>query len=53
MSQLVFLVPLFPLLGFLINGLLRKQLSKPATGFIGSGVYTGIVCCKCDIIPGR
>ncbi len=36
MSQLVFLVPLFPLLGFLINGLLRKQLSKPATGFIGS-----------------
>jgi len=37
MSNLVFLVPLFPLLGFLINGLLRKQLSKPATGFIGSG----------------
>jgi NADH-quinone oxidoreductase subunit L len=37
MSQLVFLVPLFPLLGFLINGLLRKQLSKPVTGFIGSG----------------
>src|SRR5450432_2350877 len=37
MSQLVFLVPLFPLVGFLINGLLRKQLSKPATGFIGSG----------------
>jgi NADH-quinone oxidoreductase subunit L len=36
MSQLVFLVPLFPLLGFLINGLLRKKLSKPATGFIGS-----------------
>ncbi|MEP6746783.1 MAG: NADH-quinone oxidoreductase subunit L [Bacteroidota bacterium] len=37
MDKLVFLVPLFPLLGFLINGLLRKQLSKPATGFIGSG----------------
>ena len=37
MSYLVFLVPLFPLLGFLINGLLRRQLSKPATGFIGSG----------------
>jgi NADH-quinone oxidoreductase subunit L len=28
---------LFPLVGFLINGLLRKQLSKPATGFIGCG----------------
>jgi NADH-quinone oxidoreductase subunit L len=37
MDKLIFLVPLFPLLGFLINGLLRKQLSKPATGFIGSG----------------
>jgi len=37
MSQLVFLVPLFPLLGFLINGLLRNQLSKPATSVIGCG----------------
>jgi len=37
MSQLVYLVPLFPLIGFLINGLLRKQLSKPLTGFIGCG----------------
>jgi NADH-quinone oxidoreductase subunit L len=37
MSHLVFLVPLFPLLGFLINGLLRKYLSRPATGIIGSG----------------
>ncbi|GAC1429540.1 MAG: NADH-quinone oxidoreductase subunit L [Chitinophagaceae bacterium] len=38
MSYLIFLVPLFPLLGFLINGLLRKQLSKAAAGFIGSSV---------------
>lgn len=37
MSQLVYLVPLFPLIGFLINGLLRRQLSKPLTGVIGSG----------------
>ncbi|MEP7279572.1 MAG: NADH-quinone oxidoreductase subunit L, partial [Bacteroidota bacterium] len=37
MSYLVFLVPLFPLLGFLINGLLHKQLSKPTIGIIGSG----------------
>jgi NADH-quinone oxidoreductase subunit L len=36
MSQLVFLVPLFPLLGFLINGLLRRQLSKPMIGIVGS-----------------
>jgi NADH-quinone oxidoreductase subunit L len=37
MNQLVFLVPLFPLLGFLINGLFRRQLPKPLTGLIGSG----------------
>ncbi|BAV08958.1 NADH dehydrogenase subunit L [Filimonas lacunae] len=37
MTNLVFLVPLFPLLGFLINGLFRKQLSKPAIGVIGCG----------------
>lgn len=37
MSNLVFLVPLFPLLGFLINGLFRKSLSKPAIGVIGCG----------------
>ena len=38
MNQLVFLVPLLPLVGFLINGLLRKQLSKSMIGIIGSGV---------------
>lgn len=38
MSKLVYLVPLFPLIGFLINGLGRKSLSKSLTGIIGSGV---------------
>lgn len=38
MSKIVFLVPLFPLLGFLINGLGRKSLSKTAISIIGSGV---------------
>lgn len=33
-----YLIPLFPFLGFLINGLGRKSLSKSVTGFIGSGV---------------
>ncbi|MBZ5859464.1 NADH-quinone oxidoreductase subunit L [Flavihumibacter profundi] len=33
----VWLVPLFPLVGFLLNGLLRNSLSKPLTGIIGSG----------------
>ncbi|WP_153801151.1 NADH-quinone oxidoreductase subunit L [Foetidibacter luteolus] len=36
MNKLVYLVPLFPLAGFLINGLLRKSLSKGIIGFIGS-----------------
>ncbi len=38
MNNLVYLVPLFPLLGFLINGLFRKSLSKGAIGIIGSGM---------------
>lgn len=37
MSKLVYLVPLFPLIGFLINGLGRKSLSKSVIGIIGSG----------------
>ncbi|MDE1191366.1 MAG: NADH-quinone oxidoreductase subunit L [Arachidicoccus sp.] len=35
--SLAYLVPLFPLIGFLINGLFRKQLSKTATGIVGCG----------------
>lgn len=38
MSKLVYLVPLFPLIGFLINGMARKRLSKSLAGIIGSGV---------------
>lgn len=38
MSKLVYLVPLFPLIGFLINGLGRKNLSKSISGIVGSGV---------------
>lgn len=35
--NIVYLIPLLPLLGFLINGLLRKQLSKPMISMIGCG----------------
>ncbi|MFC0775305.1 NADH-quinone oxidoreductase subunit L [Terrimonas alba] len=35
--DLVYLVPLLPLIGFLINGLGRKLLSKELIGIIGSG----------------
>lgn len=36
--HLIYLVPLLPLIGFLINGLGRKTLSKSLVGIIGSGV---------------
>lgn len=36
MSQLVYLVPMFPLIGFLINGLGRNVLPKSVVGIIGS-----------------
>jgi len=37
MTQFIWLVPAFPLAGFLLNGLFRNQLSKSLTGIIGSG----------------
>src|SRR5665213_608366 len=36
MSKFIYLVPLFPLIGFLINGLLRRRISKSFSGLIGS-----------------
>lgn len=36
--QLVWLIPVLPLIGFLINGLGRKALPKSVSGFIGSAV---------------
>src|SRR6266852_3971517 len=37
MINYIYLVPLFPLIGFLINGLFRRSLSKSLSGLIGSG----------------
>jgi NADH-quinone oxidoreductase subunit L len=37
MKNLIFLIPLLPFIGFLINGLGRKVLSKELVGIIGSG----------------
>jgi NADH-quinone oxidoreductase subunit L len=37
MSQNVWLVPLFPLIGFLITGFINRSLSKSLTGIIASG----------------
>jgi NADH-quinone oxidoreductase subunit L len=39
--QLAWLIPVLPLVGFLINGLGRKYLSKGLSGVIGSGVILG------------
>ncbi|MEO6328966.1 MAG: NADH-quinone oxidoreductase subunit L [Ginsengibacter sp.] len=41
MINLVYLVPLLPLIGFLINGLARNILSKSFVSIIGSGVILG------------
>ena len=37
MSNYVYLVPLFPLIGFLINGLFRQSIPKSLSGLIGCG----------------
>lgn len=41
MKNLILLIPLLPFLGFLVNGLCRKYLSKSLIGIIGSGVILG------------
>jgi NADH-quinone oxidoreductase subunit L len=38
MSNYVYLVPLFPLIGFLINGLFRKSVPKSMSGLLGSAM---------------
>jgi len=42
--KFVWLIPVLPLLGFLINGLARKQVSKTLAGIIGSGTILGSFC---------
>ena len=37
-TEIAWLIPLLPFIGFLINGLLRKQLPKSVTSIIGCGV---------------
>ena len=37
MSKLIYLVPLFPLIGFLVNGLGRKTLSRSIISIVGVG----------------
>ncbi|HVZ26285.1 MAG TPA: NADH-quinone oxidoreductase subunit L, partial [Sediminibacterium sp.] len=45
MSKFVYLVPLFPLLGFLVNGLGRNRLSRRMTGWVGCGaILLAFIC---------
>lgn len=48
-SQLVYLVPLFPLVGFLINGLLWNKMPKTLAGVIGSGAILASFCVSLGI----
>ncbi len=41
MTPYSYLIPLLPLLGFLLNGVFRNSLSKSAVGIIGSGTVLG------------
>ena len=45
--MLVYLVPLFPLLGFLLNGIFRKSLSKSLVGLIGCGAILASFIISC------
>lgn len=47
MKNLIALIPLLPLAGFLINGLGRKYLSKGLVGLIGSGTVLGAFMISC------
>ncbi|MEO8854381.1 MAG: NADH-quinone oxidoreductase subunit L [Ginsengibacter sp.] len=50
--QLIYLVPLLPLIGCLINGLGRNALSKSLVGIIGSGVVLVSFCISFMVFIG-
>ncbi|WP_367210584.1 NADH-quinone oxidoreductase subunit L [Sphingobacterium sp. R2] len=47
MSELVWLIPLLPLIGFIVNGLGRNALSKGMIGTVGSAVVLISFVCSC------
>jgi len=49
MSQLVYLVPLFPLIGFLINGIFWNKMPKTMGGIIGSLAILASFCVSLGI----
>ncbi|MGK6350448.1 NADH-quinone oxidoreductase subunit L [Parapedobacter sp. DT-150] len=49
MIALIWLIPLLPLIGFLINGLGRNVLPKSLVGMIGSGVVLASFLLSCGV----
>lgn len=49
MIDLIWLIPLLPLIGFLANGIGRNALPKPLVGFIGSGVVFVSFLLSCGV----
>lgn len=49
MKELIWLVPLLPLIGFLINGLGQKSLPKSVVGIMGSGVVLASFLISCGL----
>ncbi|SKB82422.1 NADH-quinone oxidoreductase subunit L [Parapedobacter luteus] len=49
MIELIWLIPLLPLVGFLVNGLGRNVLPKSLVGIIGSGVVLGAFLLSCGV----
>ncbi len=47
MSELVWLIPLLPLIGFIVNGLGRNTFSKGMIGTVGSAVVLISFVCSC------
>mgnify|MGYP001016921919 FL=1 len=47
MSELVWLIPLLPLIGFIVNGLGRNAFSKGMIGAVGSAVVLISFVCSC------
>ncbi len=47
MEQFIWLIPLFPLAGFLINGLGRTAISKTFSGFVSSAVVLAAFVVAC------
>lgn len=47
MIELIWLIPLLPLIGFVVNGIGRNFLPKSAVGTLGSGVVLGAFILSC------